>query len=92
MFVEVTAVAWIDPKDLNETLDLEFVVSKGRSIVVQLDDENLGSDEPIVVHRATSATSFDDQFTGAEFTAEQFKPNEKREILIHATHSKLGAI
>lgn len=89
---DLTAVAWIEPKDLKDEVELSFLVSKGRAIDVELVENQLDSTDPLVVHRAASKTSYAQPVLGPKFVAEQFQPGETRQILIHAPQKGLGAI
>ena len=88
---DLTALAWIDPKNLNDHLDLNFLVSQGRAIAIELEGKTEATDQ-LVVHRAASKTSFSQTVKGAKFLAEQFQPGESRQILVHAIQKKLGAV
>ena len=88
----LTAVAWIDPKDLKDEIELGFLVSKGRTIDVELDENQLDTTSRLVVHRAASKTSYAQSVIGSKFAGKQFQPGETREILIHAPLNGLGGI
>ena len=89
---QLTAVEWIDPKDLDDEIELDFIVSKGRAIEVKLAGERLDTSDQFVVHRAASKSSYSQTIQGPKFTAEQFHPGEKRQVLIHGNQLGLGAV
>ena len=88
---EVTAIESIDPKELNEEIELSVLVSKGRSIEMQLADA-VGEDDYLIVHRAASKTTYSQRITGNKFAAGQFQPGETRQILVHAPGKRMGAV
>ena len=89
---DLTAVKWIEPKDLEDELELSFLVSRGREIDVELVGNQINSTEPMVIHRAASKNTYDQFIRGPKFVAEQFHPGETRQILIHAKQKRLGAV
>ena len=89
---ELTAVQWIEPQDLEDEVQVDFVVSKGRAIEVKLAGEDISPSDLLVVHRAASKSSYGQAIRGPEFFAEQFHPGEKRQVLIHGPQFGLGAV
>ena len=90
--LQLTAVKWIEPKDLNDEVKVDFIVSKGRAIEVEIAGQQLGPSDQFVVHRAASKNSFAQTVQGPEFVAEQFHPGEKRQVLVHGPQLGLGAV
>lgn len=89
---DLTAVSWIEPKDLKDQIELSFLVSKGRAIDVEVVENQLEATDQLVVHGAASKTSYSQPVLGTKFVAEQFQPGETRRILIHAPRKRLSAI
>ena len=87
---ELTAVEFVDPKDLDEQIELDFLVSKGRAIEIVVPADQVSATDHLVVHRAKSKTSMSDHVIGAKFNAEQFQPGEVRTVLIHSPRNQLG--
>jgi hypothetical protein len=87
----LTAVEWVDPKDFRASLEIDFLVSKGRSIKIEVAAPTKMLDS-MIVHRAASKNSYSQNVVGNEFTAEQFQPGETRQILVHAPQLELGAV
>jgi len=88
----LTDVQWIEPKDLNDEVELSFVVSTGRTIEVELAGKEFDEADQFVVHRADSKTSYSKAVKGPKFVAEQFHPGETRQVLIHGSQQGLGAV
>ena len=89
---DLAAVAWIEPKNLKDDIELDFLVSKGRAIDIILNEAQLDATDPLVVHRAASSVSYSQSVIGNKFVADQFQPGESRQILIHAPQKRLGAV
>ena len=89
---ELTAIKWIEPKDLNDQIELNVLVSKGRAIDVEIVSSQIDASENLVVHRAASKNAGAQLVRGPKFVAEQFHPGETRQILIHSTRKGLGGI
>jgi len=89
---EVTAIETIEPKEIGEEIEIGVLVSKGRSIEMQLTGDAVGQDDYLIVHRAASKTTYSQRITGNKFKAGQFQPGETRQILVHAPGKQLGAV
>lgn len=88
---DFTAIEWIDPKTLDDKIEFDFLVSKGRSIDIAVSEKQVSPNDHLVVHRAKSKTSRAEHVTGAKFSAQQFQPGETRVVLIQAPQKKMGA-
>jgi len=90
--LELTAVSWIDVESLDDEPTVSILVSKGRSIQVELVDDELQPQEKLVLHRAESRVTFRQSASGNQFSADQFQPGETRQVLVHAPAKQLGAV